>query len=47
MAATDTVMAALESNWEMVDRALDGLDETTMSLRKMNTVTPSPGLFGT
>ena len=33
MPATDTVMAALERNWGMVDRALDGMDEATMARR--------------
>ena len=33
MPATDTVMAALERNWDMVDRALDGMDEATMAQR--------------
>ncbi|HEU0022587.1 MAG TPA: DinB family protein [Dehalococcoidia bacterium] len=31
MAANDAVMAALEANWEMVDSALDGLDEGTLA----------------
>jgi hypothetical protein len=31
--ATETIMAALERNWEMVDAALVGLDEETLARR--------------
>ena len=30
-AATESMIAALEQNWEMVDAALDGMDEATMA----------------
>lgn len=33
MTATGTVMPALERNWGMIDRALDGMDEVTMARR--------------
>lgn len=31
MAATEGLMTALERNWDMVDAALDGLDDTTLA----------------
>ena len=33
MSATDSVMWALDRNWDMVDSALEGLDEATMAAR--------------
>ena len=33
MAATDVIKTALERNWGMVDRALEGLDDATLSRR--------------
>ena len=31
MAATDVIKTALEHNWGMVDRALEGLDDATLA----------------
>ena len=31
MAATDVIKTSLERNWGMVDRALEGLDDATLS----------------
>ena len=31
MAATDVIKTALERNWGMVDRALEGLDDATLA----------------
>ena len=33
MAVTDAIVTALERNWDMVDRALAGMDYETMARR--------------
>ena len=45
MPATDTVKAALERNWGMVDQALNGMDEAAMARRLTGTATLWPGLY--
>ena len=47
MAVTDAIVTALERNWDMVDRALAGMDYETMARRLVTPATPSPGFCGT
>ena len=47
MASTTTTLAALERNWDMVNSAIDGIDDATLSQRPNDQSNSMSWLIGT